>query len=80
MRAMVSSSIISSVEYDELRQTMDIEFKPNGAVYRYYEVPQTAYTTLVTAQSVGGTFHETIKDQYRCEKIYPPAGHPAFPQ
>ena len=67
-RESIVSSNIESVGYDRESETLEIEFK-SGGVYRYSNVPHTAYTNLVMAESVGKYFHQHIKGEYEYEKV-----------
>lgn len=51
-RQYVSSSNISSIGYDPVNMVLEIEFL-NGAVYQYYDVPQSIYDGLMAADSHG---------------------------
>ena len=66
-RQEVDSSNIDAVGYDETTQTLEIEFR-NG-VYQYEDVPEDVYEGLMGADSIGGFFHECIRDVYPCFRI-----------
>ena len=66
-RQEVDSSNIDAVGYDETTQTLEIEFR-NG-VYQYEDVPEDVYEDLMGADSIGGFFHECIRDVYPCSRI-----------
>ncbi len=51
-RQFVSSSNIASIGYDPNNMILEVEFL-NGAVYQYYDVPQSIYEGLITADSHG---------------------------
>ena len=51
-RQYVSSSNIASIGYDPVNMVLEIEFL-NGAVYQYYDVPQSIYDGLMVADSHG---------------------------
>lgn len=51
-RQFVSSSNILSIGYEPSSMTLEVEFK-NGAVYQYYDVPQSIYEGLMAADSHG---------------------------
>lgn len=51
-RQYVSSSNIASIGYDPDNQVLEIEFL-SGAVYQYYDVPQSVYDGLMAADSHG---------------------------
>ncbi len=62
-RQKVQSSNISSVGYNGMYRTLEIEFK-NGNIYRYFEVPENIATKLFEAESIGKFFHKEIKLKY----------------
>lgn len=51
-RQYVSSSHIASIGYDPDNMVLEIEFL-SGAVYQYYDVPQSIYEGLMAADSHG---------------------------
>lgn len=57
----VTSSQIASVGYDEDKRELHVRFK-NGALYVYSAVPQDVYDGLLAADSVGSTFHTTVRN------------------
>ena len=65
----IESSQIKSVGYDSQQNTLYIEFK-TGAVYAYYDVPDTHYKMLCTPTvSAGSYFSKEIKAYYEYEKL-----------
>ena len=59
-RQYVSSSNIASIGFDPDHMILEIEFL-NGAVYQYYDVPQSIYDGLMAADSHGKYFAASIK-------------------
>lgn len=59
-RQYVSSSNIASIGYDPVNMVLEIEFL-NGAVYQYYDVPQSIYDGLMAADSHGKFFAAYVK-------------------
>ncbi|MBO7494531.1 MAG: KTSC domain-containing protein [Bacteroidales bacterium] len=59
-RKYVSSSNIASIGYDSISQILEVEFL-NGAIYQYYDVPETLYDGLMSADSHGKYLNEYIK-------------------
>lgn len=59
-RQYVSSSNIASIGYDSDSMILEIEFL-RGAVYQYYDVPQSIYDGLMAADSHGKYFAAYIK-------------------
>lgn len=67
-REHVASSNVSSIGYDEAQQTLEVEFQ-NGAVYQYYNVPETLYQQLMTAGSKGAFLNIYIKNAYPFSRV-----------
>jgi len=67
-RTPVSSSNLKSVGYDQISNTLEIEFH-GGRVYQYYNVPKGIYQGLMAASSHGKYHHRRIKDSYRYSRI-----------
>ncbi len=64
----VDSSNVKAVGYDEGSSTLLVEFK-NGAIYQYFDVPQSMYEGLRDADSVGRYLADHIKGNYRYSKV-----------
>lgn len=67
-RAPVESSNLSSVGYDSSSSTLDIEFQ-EGAVYQYYDVPESVFRGLMAAPSKGKYFHQHIRDRFSYKQL-----------
>lgn len=67
-RTYVESSHIQSIGYDPDNAILEIEFKKNGAIYQYYDVPQYEYDELMNAESKGKYFNKNIKS-YQCQRV-----------
>lgn len=63
----VSSSMISSIGYDSTTSELFVTFS-NGATYKYLEVPQDTFSSIMISQSVGSFFIKNIKNTFRFEK------------
>lgn len=57
----VASSSIAAVGYDAPTEVLAIRFH-NGAEYRYSAVPQRFFEGLLAAPSVGGYYHENVRN------------------
>ena len=60
----VQSTAIAKVGYSKRRHILEIEFL-NGAVYRYFDVPGSAYRELMSAESKARFYDSNIKKHYR---------------
>ncbi|MDM8346921.1 KTSC domain-containing protein [Pseudochrobactrum sp. sp1633] len=67
-RQSVSSSNIASVGYDEISQTLEIEFL-SGGIYEYYNVPENVYQELISASSVGRYFAQRVRSTYNFSRV-----------
>lgn len=68
-RQYVSSSNIASIGYDASDMILEVEFL-NGAIYQYYDVPQSLYDGLMSASSHGSYLDAYVKKGgYRYSKI-----------
>lgn len=67
-RTHVSSSNLSSVGYDSVSQTLEIEFL-SGGVYQYLNVLASTYHGLMSAASKGSYFATWIKDRFSYRRI-----------
>lgn len=62
-RESVQSSNIRSLGYDFNTSTLEIEFH-SGAVWQYFDVPESVYYNMRNSDSLGKYFHANIKGQY----------------
>lgn len=62
-RHSVDSSMAASVGYDKKTATLEIEFRSNGDVWQYLNVPESKYLEMISG-SIGGYFQAHIKGQY----------------
>lgn len=62
-RTSVQSSMIASLGHDANTSTLEVEFN-NGAVWQYYDVPESVYYDMMNSGSLGKYFHANIKGQY----------------
>jgi len=67
-RQPVNSSDIAAIGYDEVSETLEIEFKATG-VYRYFSVPKSVAEEFQRTPSPGKFFLQHIKGKYAWEKI-----------
>lgn len=67
-RIPVESTSIQDIGYDATTMTLEIGFK-HGAVYQYFDVPETVFEELMRADSKGKFLHANIKNSYRYAKL-----------
>lgn len=63
----VTSSNLRSVGYDPDSKELEITFK-NGTTYKYWQVPQQEFDSLLAADSKGQYFNKNIKPVYSWSK------------
>ncbi|MDK2836975.1 MAG: hypothetical protein PWQ53_310 [Bacteroidota bacterium] len=62
-RESVQSSMIVSLGYEADTSTLEVEFN-SGAIWQYYDVPESVYYDMINSGSLGKYFHANIKGQY----------------
>jgi hypothetical protein len=62
-RHYVDSSMAASVGYDKKARTLEIEFRSNGDVWQYLDVPENKYLEMISG-SIGKYFQAHIKGQF----------------
>lgn len=63
-RNYIDSSMITSIGYDFQQAILEIEFKSNGQVWQYLDIPEYLWYEMESATSVGKFFHSNIKGAY----------------
>jgi len=67
-RQYVESSMIRSIGYDIENSILEIEFN-SGAIWQYYDFPQSLWYEFENSESKGQFFHREIKDQYSASQV-----------
>jgi len=67
-RIPVNSSNIRSIGYDPQLAVLEVEFT-SGDVYQYFNVPDYLYRQFLSAQSHGQFLDDSIKYNYRYQKV-----------
>jgi hypothetical protein len=62
-RKCIESSMILSIGYDASTATLEIEFN-SGAVWQYFDFPESVWYEFEASDSQGKFFHREIKNQY----------------
>ena len=69
-RTRVNSTSIASLGYEAETRVLEIEFKDSGEVYRYFDVPLSAYEAFLQAPSKGTYLNRVFKrEEYRYERV-----------
>jgi hypothetical protein len=74
-RAFVESTTLRSAGHDPQSAVLELQFC-NGAVYRYFLVPQRVYRDLIGASSKGGYFNQNIRGRYPYQRTQRPSAPP----
>ena len=64
------SSYIAGVGYDPGNQELFVKFN-NGVIWKYFDVPESAYVSLLLAESTGKFFAKEIKGVFTGRKVEP---------
>ncbi|GAA5208769.1 KTSC domain-containing protein [Microbacterium kyungheense] len=67
-RHRLDSTAITSAGYDADVAVLELEFT-SGEVYRYFAVPPSVHRALLSADSAGRFFRESIRDVYPAEHV-----------
>ena len=62
-RTEVESTTLRSVGYESAERILELEFT-SGAVYQYFDVPESVWQGLLKAESKGKYFNREIRDDY----------------
>lgn len=62
-RTNIESSNLRSIGFDPDSSTLEVEFK-SGAVWQYYDFPESLWYEFEGSESLGKFFHREIKGQY----------------
>lgn len=68
-RDAVDSSMIESIGYDQSSGIVEVEFRANGQVWQYYDVPEITYNEVRAAGSLGKAFNAMIKNHFREARV-----------
>lgn len=67
-RTPVTSSNLAEVGYDPASMTLEVLFH-HGGTYQYFDVPESEFQALMSADSKGEYFNANIKDVYRYVRL-----------
>jgi hypothetical protein len=63
LREKVDSAMALSIGYQELTQTLEIEFR-SGEIWQYRPVPPAIYIAMMNSDSIGKFFQKYIKGNF----------------
>jgi hypothetical protein len=64
-RQPINSGMISTAGYDASCGTLEIEFRRDGAIWQYLDVPETMWHEFLNAESQGKYWHAHVKSRFR---------------
>ena len=67
-RSPAASSNVSSIGYDTVTETLEVEFL-SGRVYQYYGVPDHLHEQIMQASSKGQFLNYYIKNSYPYSRV-----------
>ena len=67
-RTPVNSSAIVSVGYGHDSMVLEIELT-GGAIYHYFDVPESVYREFMSADSLGKYYNTNIRNSYRYAQL-----------
>lgn len=67
-RKNIDSRMLLSIGYDASNSTLELEFN-SGAVWQYFDFPESLWYEFEAADSQGKFFHREIKNQYAESRI-----------
>ncbi|MDD4753811.1 MAG: KTSC domain-containing protein [Desulfitobacteriaceae bacterium] len=68
-RKYIDSSMIVSIGYDSQQAVLEIEFKSNGQIWQYFDIPEYMWYEIEAASSVGKYFHSNIKGAFAENRV-----------
>jgi predicted nuclease of predicted toxin-antitoxin system len=60
---------VGSIQYDPEKKILEIEFRPNGEIYRYFDVPETVYRELHASVSKIEYLRARVIPRYKFQKL-----------
>lgn len=70
-RQVIDSSAIVTAGFCPQHHFLDLEFRRDRKVYRYFGVPTELWQEMLTAESIGQFFQARIRDAFRCARLAP---------
>jgi len=67
-REYVESSMIRSFGFEASISTLEVEFN-SGAIWQYFDVPESLYYEMQSAGSCGKFFNANIRGQYSESRV-----------
>ena len=71
-RLPVESTALSSVGYSKAKHILEVEFRKQGLIYRYLDVPENVFRELLEAPSKAGYYNDNIRGHYQSIHVVKP--------
>jgi hypothetical protein len=71
-RLPVESTALASVGYSKAKHILEVEFRKQGLVYRYLDVPENVFRELLEAPSKAGYYNDNIRGHYQSIHVVKP--------
>jgi KTSC domain len=71
-RLPVDSSALLSVGYSKEQHILEVEFRKEGLIYRYLDVPENIFHELLEAPSKTSYYNENVRGHYRSVHVIKP--------
>jgi hypothetical protein len=71
-RLPVESTALASVGYSKAQRILEVEFRKEGLVYRYLDVPENVFRELLQAPSKAGYYNDNIRGHYQSIHVVKP--------
>ena len=68
-RKPLKSILLASMGYDKATQTLEVEYRKSGTVYRYANVPPEKFKEMISDESLGSYFLKFIKPNHPFTRI-----------
>lgn len=69
IRKRLQSSSVASVTYDPSDGTLEVQYRRTGHFYRYFDVPEETFRSLMEADSKGSFLNQEIKPVYEHVRV-----------
>jgi KTSC domain len=71
-RLPVESTALSSVGYSKAKHILEVEFRKQGLIYRYLDVPENIFRELLESPSKAGYYNDNIRGHYQSIHVVKP--------